>query len=76
VVPYVVTCAVSQLVAVCGDPPVFVQVTLVPEVTLRVVAPVEVLNPQLAGEAVWRQAPLVSQIVIGVPGVEVPPLKR
>ncbi len=60
----------------CGDPPVFVQVTLVPDVTLSVVDPVEVLNPQSGGEAVWRQAPFVSQIVMGVPGVVVPPLKR
>jgi hypothetical protein len=55
---------------------VFVQVTLVPDVTLSVVDPVEVLNPQSGGEAVWRQAPFVSQIVMGVPGVVVPPLKR
>ena len=76
VVPYVVTWAGSQLVAVCGAPPVFVQVTLVPEVTLSVVDPVDVLKPQLGGEAVCRQAPFVSQIVMGVPGVVVPPLKR
>jgi len=68
VVPYVVTWAGSQLVAVCGAPPEFVQVTLVPEVTLSVLDPVEVLNPQSGGEAVWRHAPLVSQIVMGVPG--------